>query len=309
MDLVLAHTVGPGSSEGWAIAKLWSWDDPSLLVVLLLGIVYARGLRNWPQPRALRPWQPWAFYTGLVLLVLTLASPIDVLSDDLFFMHMAQHLLLVMVIPPLVLLGAPTTPLLRGLPAWARRGGVVPLMRSRNVRSAYRAITYPPAAWLLFTINMWTWHFAGEAYELAVQDWALHIFQHWTFVFTATLFWWAIIDPRPLRARVPYGLRGIFVGITMFQNVALGAGITFQTEVLYAYYGARDRLWGITPLGDQQAGGLVMWIVGTMMLVPALVIVTAVWLRKDEERVRREEQKTYEAMRAAAGPEAPERIP
>ena len=124
---------------------------------------------------------------------------------------------------------------------------------------------------------------------------------HWTFIGTASLFWWIVIDPRPLRSKIPYPLRVFFLGVTMFQNVALGAGITFKSTILYPYYESRPRLWEITAFSDQQAGGLVMWIIGTMMFVGALIVVLAVWLDKEEKRTR-----SQEAKAAVAGPKVPE---
>ena len=296
---IYAHSSGGDLDPGIGILASWTWKEPTLLVILAVGILYARGLRNWPHPRPMKPWRPYFFYAGLAFLVIALVSPIDALSDDLFFMHMIQHLLMVMVAPPLLLLGAPTTPLLRGVPKFVLKGVVAPLMRNQEVRSSYRFLTYAGTVWVLFSINMWAWHFYGGAYERATQNAALHIFMHWTFITTATLFWWVVIDPRPLRSRIPYPLRLIFLGVTMFQNVALGAGITFQTSTLYPYYATRARLWDISPLSDQQAGGLVMWIIGTMMIMTALLITTAIWLDREEKRSRKEEAK-MDALMAAS---------
>ena len=289
MPGILAHVVGEGASQGWGVLRQWTWTDPTLLVPLALAILYARGLRNWPHPRPLKSWRPYSFYAGLLFLVIALASPIDAMSDDLFFMHMVQHLILVMIAPVLLLLGAPTTPLLRGLPGFVRKNVIAPLMRSPKARSLYRSITFAGTAWLLFSINLWTWHFYGDAYERATTNAALHIFMHWTFITTAMLFWWAIIDPRPLRSRIPYPLRLVFIGVTMLQNVALGAAITFRNDILYPYYATRARLWDISPLTDQQAGGLVMWTIGSMMFMLAIIITIAVWFDKEEKRSRKEE--------------------
>jgi len=295
MTPILAHLV-TAEEAGWALLGRWSWDDPTLIIPLSLGALYTIGLCKWPKPRPLKPWQPYSFYAGLVIGVIAVSSPIDVVSDDLFLMHMVQHLLIVMVAPPLVLLGAPTTPILRGLPSWVKRGVVAPLMRNVGIRSFYGWITFPFVVWLAFTVNMWAWHFYSGAYELAMRNTATHIFQHWTFVATATLFWWTIIDPRPLKSRIPYPLRIFFIGATMMQNVLLGAGITFQDEVLYPFYQNRGQLWGIAPLDDQQTGGLIMWIVGTMMLVAALIAVLVIWLREEDEKGNRQGGSSARAM-------------
>ena len=298
---VLAHNSSEGQGAGWEVLGSWSWD-PILLIPLALGVLYARGLRNWSfEPRLWKPWQPYLFYTGLAAVVITVASPIDALADDLFFMHMIQHMLLVMVGPPLILLGAPTTPVLRGLPPAIRRNVVKHLAGSLRVRSLYRWLTFPVVGWLLFVFNGWTWHMYTPSYDLALRDGGVHLLQHGTFVATASLFWWSVIDPRPLRSQLAYPLRLIYLGVTMFQNVALGASITFRDEILYPFYAEGPRLWNLAALSDQRTGGLIMWIVGDMMIIAALLITMAIWFRRGEERSRQEEARLDAAAHMGLG--------
>ncbi len=298
---ILAHAAG--SSEGALdVLRQWSFDPLALVVVLLPGVLYARGLRAWTsrRPRPLHPLRVWSFYTGLFLGFLALSSPIDALADDLFTMHMVQHLIIMMLVPILVLLGAPTTPILLGLPRRFRQRAVRPLFRSRWARAAYGAVTHPAVAWGSFTGVNWGWHLLGGAYDAAVENGALHIFQHLTFYGSSLLLWWVLIDPRPLRSRLSYPLRGLVILGTLFQNIYLGAYITLRHDLLYTAYATPPRLWGLSPLDDQQSGGALMWVGGDTLLVIALVATGVVWSRKATERARREEAAQDRLARARA---------
>ena len=287
---VLPHIIDGGTGDGWDVLLLWTFDPLIILVVLIPGLLYANGLRRWKnRPASFARWRPYVFYSGLAFVLLALASPIDSLADDLFLFHMIQHLQLQMVGPPLILLGAPTTPVLKGMPKPLRLDVVRPLVRNPRARLAYTVLTVPVAAWLLFAINTWAWHFWPGAYDASLTNGGLHALQHFTFSATSLLIWWTIIDPKPLRSRVSYPFRMLIIIVTMFQNVALGAAITFRDEVLYDFYETRQRLWGISPLGDQQAGGAFMWTMGVMMLMVALVITFLVWWDKQEKKSRAEE--------------------
>lgn len=307
---MLGHVPSPSgldgnTPQGWGVLLHWTLTNPLLLLPLAAGILYALGLRHWPRPWTLRPWAPYSFYLGLALTVAALAGPLDALADDLFSMHMIQHMVLMMIGPPLLLLGAPTTPILRGLPASFKKSVVSPLMQSSGARSIYRFLAHPVTIFVSFSTTVWMWHFVTGAYEMATQHSWLHIGEHWTFIATAMLFWWVIIDPKPLRSRLSYPIRILFMGATMIQQVALGAFITYRETVLYPYYATRPRLWGITAVSDQQLAAMYMWIGGTMVLTISLVIIIAMWFDR-EERKSKEREAAEDAARAvqAGGPTA-----
>ncbi len=300
----LAHVTTAGSGDGWDVLAEWTFDPLVLLVVVLPGVLYARGMRVLSRrPRLIAPWRPWLFYTGLFLNFLALCSPIHALSDDLFTMHMLQHFLLQMLAVPFILLGAPVTPILLGLPPRLRRRIMRPLVKNRGVRAVYWLLTYPPVALLAFTVTQWSWHLSGSAYDRAVESTGVHLFQHFTFYASALLLWMVVIDPRPMRSRLPYPFRMLFILVTMFQNIYMGAYITLRGDLLYQVYATGPRLWGLAPLHDQQSGGALMWVAGDTVMVIALVITGIVWFQKSSEQTRREEAEAdrQAAIRRAAG--------
>lgn len=289
---VLAHGGQDGPVTLAQALRLWSFDPTVLFAVLLPGLLYWRGLRAWTKRRGQAPlewWRPLLFYTGLVLVFIALCSPIDGLADDYFFFHMLQHQLIMMMAPPLLLLGAPTTPVLLGLPVAVRRNLVRPLVRNRAVRAAYGFITYPFTAWALFSLSIWSWHFIPGAYDAATTHGGIHFLEHLSMSWGALLFWWTIIDPKPLKARLPLPARFGFIIVNEFQVIILGIALTLRHSVLYPYYQTRGSLLGFDALGDQQAGGAFMWVMGSMMLAVAALFVLSVWFDRQEKKDRARE--------------------
>ena len=276
-----------------AVDPLWAhWTaDPSVLIgVPLAGLLYARGLAASPGHRLrLHPrWRPVFFYTGLVVVVAALVSPLDALSDELFFFHMLQHLLLVLVAPPLILLSAPMMPMLRGIPRPARKRVVAPLARRRWLRTTLRFITLPLIGWTIYAGVFLGWH-TPRLYDAALTNEGVHLLEHLTFSATALLFWWNVIDPIPLRPNLPYLVRLPYIFVTTIPNFLLGAFLVFAATPLYAFYSDPSLRFGLTPLEDQQIGGLLMWIPGAFVLLLALVVVLGVMLVKEERLQHRRE--------------------
>lgn len=288
---VLAHTSHTGPFTVAQTLRLWSFDPTIIFVVLLPALLYWGGLRAMgargmpPLPR----WRPLMFYLGIGFVVIALCSPLGSLDSDYFFIHMLQHQLLMMLAPPFILLGAPTTPVLLGLPAAVRRNVVRPLVRNRAVRAVYGVVTYPFVAWSLFSLSMWTWHFIPGAYDAATTHSAVHFLEHLTMTWGGLLFWWTIIDPKPMRARLSFPARIGFIVINEIQVIILGMSLTLRHGLLYAHYTERSRVLGFDALGDQQSGGASMWVMGSMMLAVALMFVMSVWFDRQEHEDRARE--------------------
>jgi cytochrome c oxidase assembly factor CtaG len=290
-------------------AFLLSWPfDPWVVVPLLLtGIIYSRGWR-WLRQRGARRFQTrqfYAFLSGLAALFLALASPIDPFADLLLQVHMVQHLLLMMVAPPLLWLGDPLLPLLRGLPQPIRIYWVAPFLRLPAVRAAAHALTHPAIAWLLYTAVTWLWH-VPRFYEIALGSGAWHVAEHACFLGTALLFWYPVIQPFPSRARWPrWAILGYLL-LADIQNTALSALLTFSDRVIYPHYSAMPRLWGISALEDQTAAGLIMWVPGSMAFLMPLMWIGRRLLYGGGAKERQADQRPE--RQKPATPSAPHRI-
>ena len=249
----------------------WAPDPIAWLLIPLAALLYARGMsRSQGSRRRTHPWwRPISYYTGLLTLFVALASPLDHMSDELFLAHMTQHFLLVCIAPPLVLLGAPMIPVLRGVPPGLRRGLVIPVLKQSSVRAVLRLATQPLVAWPLYVVLLLLWHLP-RAYDAAVDSIPLHLLQHAIFFGTAIAWWWNVIDPVPLRPNLSYLARVPYVFITTVPIFVLGAFLTFAPTASYAVYTRLPARPGMTALEDQQLGGIIMWIPGSLVLMTTL---------------------------------------
>jgi cytochrome c oxidase assembly factor CtaG/ferredoxin len=257
-----------------AFLRSWPLDPWMLFALLITAGLYLRGwlvLRErdgsrWPAGRVV------AFGMGLLTVFLALCSPIETFTSLLLQVHMLQHLLLMMIAPPLLWLGAPAFPMLLGLPRPVRTYWIAPFFRSRIVRQAFRWLTHPVPAWLLFTAATWIWH-VPPTYELALSSDGWHYLQHISFLVTALIFWYPVIRPFPSHPRWSPWLLVPYLILADVQNTLLAAWLTFSTRPLYAYYVNRPRLGNLSPLEDQAAAGVLMWVPGSLVyLVPLFVI-------------------------------------
>lgn len=272
------------------IALSWSWEPLTLFSLGLLAFFYTRGLRliQHKKIQIMIWWRPLLFYTGLTIILLTLISPLDTLGSQLFVFHMTQHMLLTHVGVPLLLLGAPVLPVLRGMPYGLRQTTVGALSRFQPSRQLSHLVTHPLVSSALFIGAYWAWHLPA-AYSMAVTNDLIHIAQHSTFLSTSVLFWWVVIDPVPMIGRAPYFGRLAYVILALSLSIPLAALLTFAQEPWYSVYAINSSLWKITPFVDQQLGGLVMWIGGMVPYFIAMAALFVVALNKDEEATRRTE--------------------
>jgi len=257
-------------------AVLASWSFPPVVTTLNLftALLYIRGwtaLRS-AMPERFTPWRLASFLGGLATLQIALASPID--AFDPFFVadHMFQHMLLMMVIPPLLLLGDPAIPLLRGLPLWAAQYAIGPIVSWPPLVRLGRLLTHPMLAWLLLAGAMLVWH-VPVAYELALRTSGWHETEHATFLVASLLFWWPVCQPWPSRAQWPAWRLPVYLLLADFVNSALSAFLVFSGRVLYPSYATMPRLAGISAENDQVFAGVLMWAIGSIaFLIPAVAI-------------------------------------
>ena len=212
-----------------------------------------------------------------------LASPLHPLAELLLQFHMIQHLLLMMVAPPLLLLGAPLLPLLRGLPQAVLHHGIGPLLTATRLQRLAHFLTHPFVCFLAFTVSNVAWHLP-VLYELALRSEFWHYVQHLCFLGTGLLFWWPVVQPWPSRLRWPRWAMIPYLLFADIQNTALSAFLIFSERVLYPTYAAVPRLWGISALDDQAAAGAIMWVPGSVIFLIPVAVLAIRWL--DSPRTR-----------------------
>lgn len=274
-----AHGGINAGQNPWAA---WNANPLPTLVLLVVANLYLSGLSKWERPsHPIKLWQKICFFAGLFMLFIALQSPVEALAEHMFSFHQLQHLLLRMFGPLLILLGAPLTPMLRGLPRWALLGVVRPVAGNRRARRAYELITNPVFTTVLFLSVLYIWQ-VPSAHNAALRNLGLHEFMHTTMLASGFLFWWLVVDPKPHRSRLHYGLRILYLGLIIIPNTLLGAGITFSDQVLYSAYAEVEQPFSISLMTDQQVGGAILWVLGDMMSVIVAGIVMVMWYEREE---------------------------
>ena len=242
--------------------------------------------RSWPF------WQTALFFLGLGAFIAALAPPIDGEAAIFFSWHMVQHMLLTVVAAPLLMLGAPIRPLLRGLPAWVRGRVVRPLARARTVRTFVHLLRHPLVAAALYVGGLYAWH-VPNLYDAALVDARVHLIEHAWFFFSALIFWSVVIDPEPFRATLGYGARLPYLLVLgAAQNTVLGGILSFSSRLLYtAYAGVSDTtVFAMDRVTDQRVGGAIMWVVGDFVFLAAASVAFFLWLAEEEEMQKRRER-------------------
>jgi putative membrane protein len=252
------------------------WEVPPWVTcaLVLTSFVYVRGwlaLRR-TRPKTLTAWRLVSFLAGLSAIFVAVSSPLDTYSETLLFMHMAQHFVLMSAAPPLIVLGCPLVPMLRGLPRGIVLRVVGPLLRSSIVLSVRRLSSSLPFAWMAMNLTYVAWHIP-RAYEFALASENWHNFEHLCFLATSVLFWWPILRPWPTHGSrntwmiIPYLLASDLV------NTGLSAFLCFSGRLIYPSYALVDRPFGLDPLKDQIAAGAFMWVFSsTVFLIPAICL-------------------------------------
>jgi putative membrane protein len=301
--VALAHG-GPHPEEAaltaprdwYELAGAWAFEPLVVIPLVLTAWVYARGVRRlWREAgvgHGVRKWEAAGFAGGWLALVGALVSPLHPWGNALFSVHMTQHELLMLVAAPLLVLGKPVIASLKALPP----GRVRALLRWTKpawVRHAWRFVTNPLVAWALHAVVLWTWH-APVLFRAALQSEFVHALQHLSFLFSAVLFWWALLHRG--HGALGYGAAVLYLFTTAVHSGLLGAFITLAGVVWYPEYLGTTQPWGLTPLEDQQLGGLIMWVPACSLYIVAGLALFAGWLRASGERVRRREAELAEVQ-------------
>jgi putative membrane protein len=269
----------------------WSdWEiTPGICLSLLLAAsVYIAGHRQAPLARDDRfaTLRHFSFFGGLAALFIALQSPIEPLSDHLFVAHQVEHMLLRTTAPLLLMLAAPQAALLRGLPGWARRGVVSPILGNRVFRGL-GVLGQPAVATVLFVGTTYFW-MIPRYHDIAILDEPVHYLWHTTLFLSGLIFFWRILDQRPYPLGASLGARLLMFWFAAIGNILLGSYLSFKATVLYHAYDEMGRLFAINPVHDENFGGLTMWIPGSMMFaVTALLMIYRWALQEDRTAARR----------------------
>jgi cytochrome c oxidase assembly factor CtaG len=264
----------------------WNWQPSLILGTIAVIALYLYAIGPLRVKYRFGPAVPLgrvcAFLLGVNIIFFALFSPLDAIGDTyLFSGHMVQHILLALAAPPLMLMG---------LPAWLFQ----PLLRNRVIFAIGKGLTLPLVASLIFNANLWLWH-APPIYNATLVNEQLHILSHLLYIATGMLFWWPILSPLH-EGWPPLSLGGklAYLFFSDMPMVLLGAGLTF-TPPLYAHYQHVARIFGLSAAADQQLGGLLMWIVGSIFLIVVVSIIFLRWMYEQEEKQRRADLAVAEA--------------
>jgi putative membrane protein len=293
----LLHPEGIVGPDGFWSA--WNLDPWVLSLAYLLAGLYGAGVRRvWRRAgrgRGIEPWRVAAYFGGVAALLVALVSPVDALGGELFSIHMVQHMLLMVVAPPLLVLGRPLLGYLWGLPRSVRLRVTGRWRGSRVARRGWRMASHPVAILVLHVGALWVWHLP-DLYQAALEIPWLHHLEHASFFLTAFLFWWAVGESGS-RGRWPgQGAAVLYVFATALQSGALGALLLFAREPWYPSHGTGAAAWGVDPLVDQQVAGAIMWVPAGLVYAGAAILLFLAWIRQADRTAPGRESRKWEPL-------------
>ena len=286
--LLLAATTAPALAHEGAphsygeLRGDWAFEPGVVIPLVLSAWLYFRGFRRLRQvsQQALGGVEAWCYAAGWLTLVIALVSPLHPWGNVLFSAHMTQHELLMLVAAPLLVLGRPLIPFLWALPRTTARE-ISRWTKAGWWRATWLFVTAPFVAWLIHAVVLWSWHIPSLFQATLHNEW-IHALQHSCFLLSALLFWWAVLHGR--QRALGFGAAVLYMFTTALHSGLLGALLTFARRVWYPMYSNTTAAWGLTPLEDQQLGGLIMWIPAGVVYIVAGLVLFAGWLRESGKR-------------------------
>jgi putative membrane protein len=267
--------VHPVAQVGWTS---WTVHWSTVIGLAALGGVYlwgarrlqARAVAAGTEPPVLRRHHRVAFFSGLLVIFLSLNGPLHDLSDTyLFSAHMVQHLLLSLAVPPLLLVGTP---------GWLLR----PFLENGRIATIARAITRPTRCFIIFNVVIAAWHLP-PLYNTAMAYHPIHIVQHRTFLAASVIMWWPFLSPLPELPRLSYPGQMLYCFLMVIPMSIVAIYIAMADHILYPAYSLAPRVWDITPMSDQQIGGLIMWVPGGLLFYVVMTFVFFKWASRDTD--------------------------
>jgi len=285
--VALAHgTQGqPPPTDLGSILTAWVFDPLPVIGIVVSTALYLAAVRRVDRAHPGNPWprrRTAAFLVGAVSILLALVSPVDALADDLAWVHMIQHSIIVFLGAPLLVSSGVGTLALRAASPATRDRYLLPMLHSRFTT----AITYPLVGWLAMIVVMWGTHYS-DLYNAALLDPTTHALEHLAFIVAALLFWTPIFSPDPLRWRLPPPAKIFYLLSQMPTMSWLAVSILNSSVVLWPAYLGRSIAFGMHPLADQQLAGAIRWGLGDGAFMVAMGLVIWQWMKAEEaESVR-----------------------
>jgi putative membrane protein len=269
----------------------WTLQVSLDLILILEAVLYLRG---WIHLRLSRvniipAWRVGSFLLGMFLIWLALGSPLAAFDEKLLTVHMVQHLLLMTIAPPLILVGAPIMPLLHGLPRQFVHGIIGLLFRWPPLQQFGRVITQPAFCWIAAAAALVGWHIPG-AFTLGLQSEAWHIVEHACFLGTGFLFWWPVVQPWPSVPVWPRWSMLLYLVLATIPCDILSGFLVFCDRVVYPVYLVGPRQFDVSALEDQQRAAALMWTCVTIIyLIPAMILTTRLLGARSSQEVGQED--------------------
>jgi len=259
--------------------SIWlHWHGHPDALIGLGGILFAYLLLTGPTRRKLGlagesdPRDTTLFSLGILVIFLSILSPLHILSDQyLFSAHMVQHVLITLIAPPLIILG---------IPGWL----ISPILKRNKPLRVIKFIVHPVVAIITFNFIFAIWHIP-ELYDYSVKYHWIHVSEHILFIFSSIIMWWPLCSKSPELPRIPYPIQMIYLFVMSLSQIIVFGIITFSTEPLYDHYINAPRLWNITPLLDQQLGGIIMKVGSGFLFLFLLIIVFFKWFKESTNTV------------------------
>ena len=271
----------------WLNPLTWPIEPWVLLGVEVAAILYLKS----PSPRSRgegrgEGLRALCFWLALASILLALDTPVEYYARTLFWVHMTQHLILIMVTAPLLVAASPWIQIWRGIPLRWRRPIARTVVKHRVFafpRRVFAVIATPTAAWILSSFNLWLWHWP-PMYDLTLRNHLVHHVEHGLFLGLGILFWAQVIDQYPFHARLSAFKRAAYVFTATIQSWALAALLAFATSPFYAYALLPFRPGGISALTDQQYGAGMMWVPGSITYSIVFIVALYRWFQEEDAR-------------------------
>jgi cytochrome c oxidase assembly factor CtaG len=282
-------------SVATTLLEAWSFDPVLGAGIIAAGCVYGWGVSRVSRGRSDRPWPrryTACWFSALVIAWLVLLGPIGTLDDTFFWAHMVQHLALMMLVAPLLLLGAPVLLILRASTPAVRRRWVVPVLRSRVAVM----LTNPVFGWVLFAGVLIGTHFS-PFYEFSLTHHVVHrLVEHPVYLGAGLIYYYPLLPGNPGPRRVSYGIRTFSLFSMMFPETMTGFFIYATGYLMYPYYAHVSRPFGPPPVRDQQWGGAVMWSMSMLVDAVWVTMAAADWLRNERQVAQRIDLQTMREL-------------